>query len=112
VYSWVVEEWMEKLEVLLLKYALIFNMDETMLNTSGYKVKVFSHTNSGRFYTKEKTKLKHITLGLCISVSGEYIHSITILSVKTLSQLDTQVQGFFSIYSQPNGFIDNAIWYA
>jgi hypothetical protein len=107
---------MGKLEVLLLKYefqpALIFNMDETMLDASGHKVKVFSRANSGHPYTKEKTKLKHITLGLCISASRGYVHSLAILPVKTLPQLNTQVQGFFSISSQPNDFVDNAIWHA
>jgi hypothetical protein len=84
-----------KLEVLLLKYkfqsVLIFNMDKTMLDASGYKVKVFLHTSSSHFYTKEETKLKHITLELCVSASGGYVHSLAILSVKTLSQLNTQV---------------------
>jgi hypothetical protein len=75
---------LRKLEVLLLKYefqsALIFNMDKTMLDASGH-----------------------------ISSSGGYVHPLAILSIKTLSQLNTQVQGFFSISSQLNGFIDNAI---
>jgi DDE superfamily endonuclease len=107
---------MGKLEVLLLKYefqsALIFNMDETILDASGYKVKVFLRASFGRSYTEEEAKLKHITLGLCISILEEYVRPLAILSVKTLSQLNTQVQGFFSISSEPNGFIDNAIWYA
>jgi DDE superfamily endonuclease len=107
---------MGKLEVLLLKYdflpSLIFNMDETMLDASGYKVKVISHASSGRPYTEEEAKLKHITLGLCISASGGYVCPLAILLVKTLPQLNDQVQGFFSISGQPNGFIDNSIWHA
>ena len=115
-YSHVVKEWMDKLEVLLLKYeflpSLIFNMDETMLDASGYKVKVISRAQAGRPYTMEEAKLKHITLGLCISASGGYVRPLAILPVKTLPHLDDQVQAFYSISGQPNGFIDNSIWHA
>jgi hypothetical protein len=62
-----------KLEVLLLKYnffpSLIFNMDETMLDASGYKMKVILHASFGHSYIGEETKLKHVTMGLCISAS-------------------------------------------
>src|SRR5271163_4339189 len=107
---------MGKLEALLLKYeflpALIYNMDETMLDASGHKVKVISCASSGRPYTEKEVKLKHITLGLCISTSGRYVCPLAILPVKTLPQLNAQVQGFFSIFGQPNNFIDNFIWHA
>jgi hypothetical protein len=115
-YSWVVEEWMAKLETLLLKYEflppLIFNMDETMLDASGHKVKVISRASSGRPYTPEEAKLKHISLGLCVSAAGGFVRPLAILPVKTLPQLDDQVQAFYSISGQPNGFIDNDIWHS
>jgi hypothetical protein len=56
-----------------------------MLDASGYKVKVFLCTSSDRSYTKEKAKLKYITLELCILTSREYVHPLAIFSVKTLS---------------------------
>src|SRR5271163_2709452 len=107
---------MGKLEALLLKYeflpALIYNMDEIMLDASEHKIKVISCASSGHPYTEEEAKLKHITLGLYISALGGYVRPLAILPVKTLPQLDAQVQGFFSISGQPNGFIDNSIWHA
>src|SRR5271170_2427738 len=106
---------MSKLEKLLFEYEfipeLIFNMDETMLDTTGYKVKVISRAGTGQPYTAEEAKLKHISLVLCISASGRYVRPLAILPQKTVPPLDPSVISFYGLTGQPNGFIDNEIWY-
>ena len=104
---------MTKLERLLLKYEflpeLIFNMDETMLDTTGYKVKVVFCAGTSQPYTVEEVKLKHISLVLCISVFGGYVCLLVILSQKTVPPLNSLIVSFYTLTGQPNGFIDNEI---
>jgi DDE superfamily endonuclease len=90
---------------------LIFNFDKTMLDASGYKVKVLVHSQDPRLFTENETKLKHITLSLCISTSSFFIRPLVILPLKNLSPLYLKVVQFFSFSGQSNGFIDNSIWY-
>jgi hypothetical protein len=105
---------MGDLEALLMKYhflpELIFNMDETMLDATGYKVKVISRAGTGQPYTGEEAKLKHISLVLCISAAGGYVKPLAILPQKTVPPLDSIITNFYAITGQPNGFIDNEIW--
>lgn len=107
---------MTKLERLLLKYEflpeLIFNMDETMLDTTGHKVKVVSRAGTSQPYTAEEAKLKHISLVLCISASGGYVRPLAILPQKTVPPLDPSIVSFYALTGQPNGFIDNGIWHS
>lgn len=87
---------------------LVFNMDETMLDASGYKVKVLMHAHNPCFFTKNEIKLEHITLSLCISASGSYTHPFAILPLKNLPYLHLKVTNFnkFSIlsYLHPHSF--------
>lgn len=106
---------MEKLEAILLKYdfppELIFNFDETMLDASGHKVKVLVRSTDPKPFTENEAKLKHMSLGLCVSASGSYVRPLLILPLKNLPPLLPQVTTFFSFSGQLNGFIDNSIWH-
>lgn len=106
---------MEELEELMEKWKfppeLIFNMDETMMDASGYKVKVITRANSPRPFTENESKMEHITLGLCISASGGYLRPLCILPLKTLPPLEPNVVHFYSISGQENGFISKEIWH-
>ena len=66
---------------------LIFNMDETMLDASRYKIKVIFQASASRLFTLNEIKKEHTTLGLCITAVGSYLKPLTILSFKTLSYL-------------------------
>lgn len=90
---------------------LIFNMDETMLDASGHRVKVISQASSPRPFTENEAKMEHITLGLCISASGSYLRPLAILPLKTLPPLEPRVVNFYSLSGQQNGFISNEIWH-
>lgn len=110
----VVKEWMKGLGELLEKYKfppqLIFNMDETMLDSSGHKVHVLTRAHSPRPFTENEAKLEHISLVLCISASGSFLRPLAIFPLKTAPYLQDEVKNFFSISGQPNGFISNDIW--
>lgn len=114
-YKPVVLAWMDKLDGLLKKYnyppQLIFNMDETMLDSSGHKVKVISQASAPRPFTENEIKMEHITLGLCISASGGYLKPLAILPLKTLPYLDPSILNFYYLTGQENRFINNEIWH-
>ena len=80
-----------------------------MLDASRHKVKVVTRASSSRLYTAKESKLKYISLVLCISTSSSYIHLLAILSLKTISKLDSKVTSFYYLFRQPNRFIDNEI---
>jgi hypothetical protein len=91
---------MDQLKTMIDKYnfppKLIFNFNETMLDTSGYKVKVLESAQDPRLFTENETKLKHMTLGLCISVLGFFIHPLIILPLKNLPPLHSKVVQFLA----------------
>lgn len=91
---------------------LIFNFDETMLDSSGHKVKVLIRAHDPRPFTENETKMEHITLGLCISAAGTYVKPLCILPLKHLPHLHRAVEAFYSFAGQGNGFICNEIWHA
>ena len=100
---------MNTLQGLMEKYnflpELIFNMDETMMDASGHRVRVITRAKSPRLFTENEVKMEHITVDLCISTTEGYVRPLCILPLKTLPPLELQVTGFFSISSQKNGFI-------
>lgn len=110
-----IKSWMTKLGDILNTYKfppfLIFNMDETMIDTSGHKMKVITRSKSPRPFTENEGKMDHITLGLCISASGGFVQPLCILPLKNLPHLEEEVLQFFAMSGQENGFISNAIWH-
>jgi len=90
---------------------LIFNMDETMVDASGGKLKIITRAKSPRPFTETEGKLDHITYALCISAAGAYLKPLCILPLKTLPHLEEEVLQFFSITGQENGFISNELWH-
>jgi hypothetical protein len=86
---------MDQLKTMMNKHnfppELIFNFDETILDASRYKMKVLVYSQDPRPFTENETKLKHITLGLCISVSGFFIRPLVILPLKNLPPLHLKV---------------------
>lgn len=90
---------------------LIFNMDETMVDAGGKRLKVITRAKSPRPFTETEGKLDHITYGLCISAAGGYLKPLCILPLKTLPHLEEEVLQFFSISGQENGFNSNELWY-
>lgn len=114
-YAPVVRAWMSRLEQLMEEHQfppqLIFNMDETMIDASGHRVKVITQASSPRPFTENETKGEHISLALCISASGSFLRPLAILPLKTLPPLEPEVISFFSISGQENGFISNEIWH-
>lgn len=111
----VVKNWMSQLEELLTKYNfppfLIFNMDETMVDAGGHKMKVITRSKSPRPFTENEGKTDHITFALCVSASGGYVQPLCILPLKTLPHLEEEILQFFAISGQENGFISNEIWH-
>lgn len=111
----VIAAWMNKVKAALDTYnfppELIFNFDETMLDASEHKVKVLVHSGDEKPFTENETKLKYMSLGLCISASGFYVCPLLILPLKYLSGVVPQVERFFSFSGQANGFINNKIWH-
>jgi hypothetical protein len=79
-------------------FKLIFNFDETILNLSEHKVKVFMYTCNSCSFIENEIKLEHISLELYISTIGIYFRPLTILSLKNLSHstfsLDRTVTSF------------------
>jgi hypothetical protein len=106
---------MEKLEELMEEHQfppeLIFNMDETMVDASGHRVKVITRAKGKRPTTANEKKFEHITFGLCISAAGGFVRPLCILPLKTLPPLCAKVRQFFNISGQENGFISNEIWH-
>lgn len=90
---------------------LIFNMDETMLDSSGHKVAVLVRSSSPQPFTENEAKLEHITLILCISAAGMYIRPCAIFPLQHEPYLFDNVKSFFYISGQKNGFIINDIWH-
>jgi hypothetical protein len=84
-------------------------MDETILNASGYKVKVITQASAPRTFTSNEIKKEHVTIGLCMTASSGYLKPLTILPLKTLSHLLSSIFNFYYISSQENGFINNKI---
>jgi hypothetical protein len=66
------------------------------LNASGHHVKVLVGAHDPCSFIENKVKLKHISLGLCISAIGGYIHPLCILPLKNLPHLKEQVKSFYS----------------
>ena len=89
----------------------IHNMDETMLDSSGHKVKVLVRSTSPRSFTENEVKWEHITLALCVSATGAPITPLVIFPLKTEPYLLPVVKHFFHISGQENGFIINDIWH-
>lgn len=106
---------MDTLEELYKQYNfppdLIFNMDETMVDASGHRVKVIQRAGSPRPFTENEKKLEHITLALCINAAGHYLPPLCILPLKTLPPLKGEITQFFFLSGQENGFINNEIWH-
>jgi hypothetical protein len=90
---------------------LIFNFDETTLDFSAPKLKVISRAGSARLFLEMAEKSEHISLGLCISASGQALCPLVILSLKQLPLLSTEVLGFYAISGSDAGFITKEIWW-
>jgi hypothetical protein len=75
----------------------IFNMDETMLDSSGKKVKVLVRSNSPCPFTENEVKMEHISLGLCVSAAGGFVAPLVIFALKTEPYLLDVVRNFFHI---------------
>jgi hypothetical protein len=110
-----IQVWMAKLEDLIQKNNippfLTFNFDETMLDPSHRRVKVISHAKHPRLFVETAQKGEHITFGLCISASGQYLKPLCILPLVNLLPLDSEVEKFFSFSGQENGFINKEIFH-
>lgn len=106
---------MQRLEDLIKKNNippfLIFNFDETMLDPSKRRVKVISHAKRPRPFIETAQKGEHITFGLCITASGEYLKPLCILPLVNLPPLSSDVENFYSFSGQPNGFINKEIFH-
>lgn len=111
----VINKWMAEYVEIYEKYKfppqLIFNMDETMLDSSGYKVKVLVRSGARRPFVENEAKFQHITMILCISASGNYVRPCVIFPLVHEPYLLDSVRSFFHISGQQNGFIINEIWH-
>lgn len=107
--------WMDKLKEILDTHQfppeLIFNMDETMLEVGGKRVKVITRKDAARPYTEKPPKAEHISLVLTVSAAGAYMRPLCIFPLKTLPPLDPQTQAFYYISGQENGFITKEIFF-
>lgn len=114
-HAGVVKKWMNEVGDNYQTYnfppQLIFNMDETMIDSSGHKVKVLVRSGSDRPFTENEAKFQHITLVLAISASGAYVQLLAIFPLKTEPYLLPCIKGFFHTSGQQNGFIINEIWH-
>lgn len=90
---------------------LIFNFDETMLDASGRKFTVLTRSSDPKPFTENEAKLKHISIGLCISATGGFVKPLLILPLKRFPEVHPSVEKFFVFSGQQNGFIDNSIWH-
>ena len=90
---------------------LIFNFDETALDFSAPKLKVISHAGSARPFATMAEKGEHISFGLCISASGQYLRPLVILPLKLLPALSPEVQAFYAISGSDAGFMTKEIWW-
>jgi len=90
---------------------LIFNMDETMLDARGKRVKVITRKKSPRPFTAVNSKGEHITLVLAVSATGGFVRPLLIFPLKTLPPLDPRSEEFYYISGEEHGFIDNEIFY-
>jgi hypothetical protein len=105
---------MDTLEDLMQKYSflpqLIFNFDETALDFSVLKLKVISRTGSAHPFVEIAEKGEHISLGLCVSASGQSLRLLVILLLKQLPTLSFEVLGFYAVSGSDTGFMTKEIW--
>jgi hypothetical protein len=90
---------------------LIFNFDETALDFSTPKLKVVSCAGSACPFVEMAEKGEHISLGLCVSASGQSLHPLVILSLKQLPLLSPEVLGFYAFSRSDAGFMIKEIWW-
>jgi hypothetical protein len=109
-----ITHWMEQLEALYNKYnfppQLIFNFDETMLHPDENKIKVISRSGKPRPFVETASKGEHISLGLTISASGQFLQPLCILPLKFEPPTSPEVHNFYAFSGQENGFITKEIW--
>ena len=101
----------EKLNLYDFSPDLIFNFDETMLDASEHKVKVLVCSRDSKPFTENEAKLRHMSLGLCISTASTFLYLLLILLLKNLPLLLSKIEQFFCFSGQDNGFINNKIQY-
>jgi hypothetical protein len=89
----------------------IFNMDETMLEISGRKVKVLTPRWVKRAVKAKKVKESmHITLVACIAASGPPLTPTAILPLKFFPKDLSRIAGVFSWAGSSSGWINESIF--
>ena len=113
-YASTIENFMDKLEDLMQEYdfppQLIFNFDETMLDPGHPHVKVISCAKHPHSFVETAAKGEHISFGLTISASGQFLQPICILPLVYLPLLSQEVINFFAISGQESGFITKELF--
>ena len=90
---------------------LMYNCDETMIHAKSKRTKVFTVKNGRRpIRIKVEKAFEHITIFICVSATGESLSPVAIFPRKTLPELDPEVESYFTIALQQNGWIDGAIF--
>jgi len=89
----------------------IWNFDETMLEWGAKKrAVVISRKSKQAIISMSEKQREHITIGLCVSASGDHMLPIAILPLKTLPTTLDHLSKRFAFSGQDAGWIDGAIF--
>lgn len=70
-----------------------------------------SCAGSDRPFVEMAEKGEHISLGLCISASGQYLCPLVILPLKYAPTLSPEVNAFYAFSGSDAGFMTKEIWW-
>jgi hypothetical protein len=69
-----------------------------------------SRAGSAHPFVEMAEKGEHISLGLCVSASGQSLRPLVILPLKQLPTLSPEVLGFYAVSGSDTGFMTKEIW--
>lgn len=109
-------EWMNILEMLIQNHhyspGLIFNFDETFLETTPNKLKIILPSSYKKPAVPIPPKSKHMTIGVCIAADGGKPTPVLVLPRKTIPSLPQQALEFYCITGQSSGWITGEIFHS